>query len=107
MLLLLTSCRSPAERAAGPLILVSIDGFRWDYLEKYDVPVLRRLATEGVHARRLIPSFPTKTAPNHYTLVTGLRPGSHGIVANSFYDPADDARFDMSKTESRWWAGGE
>ncbi|HRG54442.1 MAG TPA: alkaline phosphatase family protein, partial [Lacunisphaera sp.] len=61
----------------------------------------------GVHATRLSPSFPSKTFPNHYTLVTGLYPQNHGIVANSFWDPADDAKFNMSKTEARWWQGGE
>jgi predicted AlkP superfamily pyrophosphatase or phosphodiesterase len=104
---MLTSCFSPTERPAGPLIVISIDGFRWDYLEKYDAPVLRRLARDGTHVQRLVPSFPSKTFPNHYTLVTGLRPGRHGIVGNWFYDPADNAKFDMSKTEPRWWNGGE
>lgn len=105
--LMLASCTTPAERPTGPLILISIDGFRWDYLQKYDAPTLRRLADNGTYVRRLIPSFPSKTFPNHYTLATGLRPSRHGIVANWFYDPADDARFDMSKTEARWWEGGE
>ena len=70
-----------------PLILVSIDGFRWDYLQKYPAPALKALAADGVHARRLTPSFPSKTFPNHYTLVTGLRPEHHGIVSNYFFDP--------------------
>ena len=110
---------SPALRAAvpaapaarPPLILISIDGFRWDYLRKYPAPVLQRLAAEGVHARRMTPSFPSKTFPNHYTLVTGLYPENHGIVSNSFYDPAFGETFSMGKAESnqqaRWWAGGE
>lgn len=104
----LASCFTPTPPAAsGPLILISIDGFRWDYLQRYDAPTLKALATAGVHATRLSPSFPSKTFPNHYTLVTGLYPQNHGIVANWFYDPADNAKFDMSKTEARWWAGGE
>ena len=97
--------------ATGPLILISIDGFRWDYLQKYDAPVLRLLAKDGVHATRMTPSFPSKTFPNHYTLATGLYPAHHGIVGNSFYDPATGETFNMSKTESnteaRWWAAGE
>src|SRR5665213_991414 len=52
---------------SGPLILVSIDGFRWDYLTKFSAPTLRQLADDGVHATRLISSFPTKTFPNHYS----------------------------------------
>ena len=105
---LLAACSTPPPPAAsGPVILISIDGFRWDYLQRHDAPTLRALAAGGVHATRLSPSFPSKTFPNHYTLVTGLYPQNHGIVANSFWDPADDAKFNMSKTEARWWQGGE
>lgn len=107
VLLGLASCRTPATTPEGPLILVSIDGFRWDYLEKYEAPTLTRLAQEGVRARRLNPSFPSKTFPNHYTLVTGLRPGRHGIVANWFHDPALGENFTMARTETTWWDGGE
>ncbi len=107
----LSSCHSTRSAPAGPLILISIDGFRWDYLQKYDAPTLRRLAAGGVHAQRMTPSFPTKTFPNHYTLVTGLRPEHHGIVSNWFYDPAFGETFGMSKPasnqEARWWAAGE
>lgn len=106
--LFLASCSSPTQPAApGPLILISIDGFRWDYLQQHDAPTLKTLAAAGVHATRMTPSFPSKTFPNHYTLVTGLYPQNHGIVANWFYDPADNAKFDMGKTEARWWKGGE
>lgn len=111
--LLVASCSMPGPRPATAelLILVSIDGFRWDYLQKYDAPVLKKLAAGGVHATRMTPSFPSKTFPNHYTLVTGLRPEHHGIVGNWFYDPAIGETFGMSKPESnhdpRWWAQGE
>src|SRR4051812_7892593 len=71
--LLVSSCTTPVHPvAAGPLILISIDGFRWDYLQHYEAPTLRRLAAGGVHVRSLTPSYPSKTFPNHYTLVTGL-----------------------------------
>ena len=103
-----TPSAAPVSRL---LILLSIDGFRWDYLQKYEAPTLVRLVHEGVHARRLTPSFPSKTFPNHYTLVTGLYPEHHGIVSNSFYDPAFGATFSLgnpeSNTQSRWWEGGE
>ena len=110
--LALASCSTPvAPPPAGPLILLSIDGFRWDYLQKYDAPALKQLAATGVHATRLTPSFPSKTFPNHYTLVTGLRPAHHGIVGNWFFDPAIGETFGMSKpasnSEPRWWAEGE
>jgi predicted AlkP superfamily pyrophosphatase or phosphodiesterase len=100
-----------ASVTPGPLILVSIDGFRWDYLKKYPAPTLNQLADDGVHADRLISSFPTKTFPNHYTIVTGLRPEHHGIVSNYFYDPALKASFNKGKTadnaDPRWWSEGE
>ncbi len=110
--LALVSCSTPtARQPAGPLILISIDGFRWDYLQKYEAPALRALAAGGVHATRLTPSFPSKTFPNHYTIVTGLRPEHHGIVGNWFYDPDLHETFGMSKPESnheeRWWDEGE
>lgn len=93
--------------AGDAVILLSIDGFRWDYLTLHDAPTLRALARAGSHARRLTPPFPSKTFPSHYTLVTGLRPESHGIVANWFYDPATEEMFSMAKLETHWWEAGE
>lgn len=107
--LALSSCTTTKPAAAGPVILISLDGFRWDYLQRYSAPTLQRLAREGVHARTMTPSYPTKTFPNHYTLVTGLRPARHGIVGNWFYDPANGETFGMSKnasnTDAKWWRG--
>ncbi|NBC15700.1 MAG: alkaline phosphatase family protein, partial [Bacteroidetes bacterium] len=57
-----------------PLLLISIDGFRADYLDRVDAPTLERLAREGTRTEGLISAFPTKTFPNHYTIVTGLYP---------------------------------
>jgi alkaline phosphatase D len=67
------------------LIMLSLDGFRWDYPEKANTPTLDSLTKVGVKAESLKPSFPTKTFPNHYTIATGLYPDHHGIVLNSFY----------------------
>ncbi len=64
-------------------IIVSLDGFRWDYCEAFDTPFLNSMTQQGVKAI-MQPSFPSKTFPNHYTLATGLYPDHHGIVANSF-----------------------
>jgi predicted AlkP superfamily pyrophosphatase or phosphodiesterase len=87
-----------------PLILISIDGFRWDYLDRGLTPNLSALASGGVRARRMIPSFPSVTFPNHYTLVTGLYPDHHGVVNNTFEDPAmPGAVFKMSSKEEGWW----
>lgn len=66
------------------VLLISIDGFRYDYAKRFGAENLLSLQ---VHADRMIPSFPTKTFPNHYTIATGLYPGSHGLVSNSFYAP--------------------
>ena len=79
-----------AATADAPLILISLDGFRWDYLEKYpaESPTLRALKRDGVTARGLIPVFPSNTFPNHYSIATGLLPAHHGIVNNIFFDPA-------------------
>jgi len=91
------------------IILVSFDGFRWDYMEKTDTPNLDRLVTSGVKADALISSFPSKTFPNHYSIVTGLYPENHGIVSNTIYDPKFDAKFSLGNREevqnSRWWGG--
>lgn len=91
------------------LILISIDGFRADYLTKYNPPNLMSLAREGVRAKWMRPSYPTLTFPNHYTIATGLYPQHHGIVGNDIYDPTTDASFSMSKPEAvhdtRWWGG--
>ena len=91
------------------VILISIDGFRYDYLEKYKPKTLRRLAKKGVRAKWMIPSFPTKTFPNHYTIATGLLPENHGITTNNMYDPEFDAVFSLGKREEvqnpRWWGG--
>jgi predicted AlkP superfamily pyrophosphatase or phosphodiesterase len=89
------------------VILISLDGFRYDYLEKYQPRVLNQLAKEGVRAKWMTPSFPSKTFPNHYTIVTGLYPAHHGIVENNVYDYGEV--FGMDKTKevqnSRWWFG--
>ena len=88
--------RDPFADLQPTVILISFDGFRWDYTSKAPTPHLRRLITRGVHARNLIPEFPSKTFPNHYSIVTGLYPGHHGIVANNIYDPAMQASFSLS-----------
>jgi predicted AlkP superfamily pyrophosphatase or phosphodiesterase len=92
------------------VVLVSLDGFRWDYNTLYKTPNLNRLAIDGVKADRLIPSFPTKTFPNHYTIATGLYPDHHGLVDNSF--PAPDLGLfyrmgDRTAVENASFYGGE
>lgn len=91
------------------VILISLDGFRYDYLDKYKAENLNRLAREGVRAEWMIPVFPSLTFPNHYSIATGLYPENHGIVGNTMYDPDFQAMFSLGKREevenSRWWQG--
>jgi predicted AlkP superfamily pyrophosphatase or phosphodiesterase len=106
----LAACRPaplPADRAI--VILISIDGFRWDYLDRVHPPALARLASSGVRAEGLIPQFPSKTFPNHYTIVTGLKLANHGIISNNMRDAGIPGEFSLSNREvladPRWWAG--
>jgi len=108
--LLLAACATaPAARDPGqprPLtILVSIDGFRSDYLARGVTPQLSRLAAEGTTGS-MRPSFPSVTFPNHYTLVTGLHPDHHGIVGNRFVDPVLGG-FTMASKETGFWDQAE
>lgn len=122
--LALTSCASapptptpPTAAAAGAaavvattpkLLLVSIDGLRADMLDRGITPNLSRIAHDGVRARWMTPSYPSLTFPNHYTLVTGLRPNHHGIIHNSMQEEVL-GRFQVNLpeavTDSRWWGG--
>ncbi len=91
------------------IILISFDGFRNDYIEKAGTPNLHRLVNNGVAAKGMIPSFPSKTFPNHYSIVTGLYPAHHGVVANTMFDPEFNAVFKISDrnavSDGRWWGG--
>jgi ectonucleotide pyrophosphatase/phosphodiesterase family protein 5 len=69
-----------------PLILISIDGFRWDYFEKTSTPNLDKIIQKGIKADGLETVYPSKTFPNHVTIVTGRYPDNHGIIGNYFYD---------------------
>ncbi|MGA8872006.1 MAG: ectonucleotide pyrophosphatase/phosphodiesterase [Candidatus Acidiferrales bacterium] len=99
-----------AQRAKHYVVLVSLDGFRYDYAAKFGAPNLERLAAEGASAPDgMIPSFPSVTFPNHYTIVTGLYPEHHGIIANSFYDPERKEAFASGKPDAvrdgSWYGG--
>ena len=104
------SVAMPAATAAmqAPVtILVSIDGFRPDYLDRGVTPNLTALAANGVSAS-MRPSFPSKTFPNHWTLVTGLVPDHHGIVANTMEDETRPGeKFTMATDDPFWWNAAE
>lgn len=96
--------------ARNYVLLVSFDGFRWDYDKLYNTPNLNKLAKDGVKADRMYSSFPTVTFPNHYTIATGLYPDHHGLIDNSF--PARDLGLffrmgDRTTVENSAFYGGE
>ncbi|MDO1528584.1 ectonucleotide pyrophosphatase/phosphodiesterase [Fulvimonas sp. R45] len=103
------SVATAPARARTPLLLVSIDAYRADYYDRGLSPTLAMLAKTGVHADAMQPSFPSLTFPNHYTLVTGLRPDHHGIVNNTMVDPVL-GKFSLGNrkavSDGRWWAEG-
>jgi alkaline phosphatase D len=103
-LLLLLTFAATALAQTPTVLLISLDGFRTDYAEKYHAKNLIAMRHEGASAE-LIPSFPSLTFPNHISLVTGMYPEHHGIVANTLYDPARQQEFSMSaaSTDGTWY----
>lgn len=98
----------PQSPPAEAVVMISIDAFRADYLDLDATPNLSRIAAEGVRARWMTPSYPALTFPNHYTLVTGLRPDRHGIVHNTMTDPGIGgfkAADRNAVADGRWWGG--
>jgi len=101
---------SEAAQKAHYVVLVSLDGFRWDYAKQDGAAHLLALGKAGVWAPEgMFPSYPSLTFPNHFTIVTGLYPEHHGLVANSFYDEAKQARYAISDpkvvTDGSWYSG--
>ncbi len=99
------------EPPRTPLLLISIDGFRADYLDRGLTPTLKALADGGVRAEYMRPSFPSLTFPNHYALITGLRPDRNGIVANTMEDDhIPGQKFTLWNREAiqnqKWWNQG-
>jgi len=94
---------------APTTILISLDGFRADFLRRGITPRLNAFIEEGISPAYMTPSFPSVTFPNHYTLVTGLYPESHGVVGNTFWDPVMKAEFyytDPDRSmQGKWWGG--
>ncbi len=91
------------------LILISLDGFRYDYVERFQPENLTQFIAEGTAAKGLIPSFPSKTFPNHYTIATGMLPEHHGLVDNAFYEPFKDQVYTMGNrdiVQDGYWYGG-
>lgn len=101
---------SPEAQQQPYLILISCDGYRWDYTARHQPPNISRFIAQGVQAHSMISSFPSKTFPNHYTIATGLLPERHGLVDNSFYDPDRDESYyirNRSAVEDGSWYRGK
>ncbi|XP_007190933.2 ectonucleotide pyrophosphatase/phosphodiesterase family member 1 [Balaenoptera acutorostrata] len=100
----------PAGFEMPPTLLFSLDGFRAEYLHTWGglLPVISKLKTCGTYAKNMRPVYPTKTFPNHYSIVTGLYPESHGLIDNKMYDPQMNAYFALKSKEKfnpEWYKG--
>ncbi|XP_014813687.1 PREDICTED: ectonucleotide pyrophosphatase/phosphodiesterase family member 5 [Calidris pugnax] len=94
------------QPAQPRVLLVSFDGFRWDYIYKVSTPNFHYAMENGVRVKQVTNVFITKTYPNHYTMVTGLYAESHGVVANEMYDPILNETFSLNKMDvhnSKFW----
>src|SRR4051812_42142576 len=108
--MILAACSRPATTSAPAtplptIVVVSFDALGDRYLDRDTLPNFHRMMSEGVRAP-FRPQFPSKTFPNHYSMATGLTPGEHGIVVNSFFDPQIGETFlRLSASEGKWFSG--
>lgn len=101
---------APEHLDAPYVVMVSFDGFRYDYLDRFPTPAFHRVMAAGVRAERMVPAFPTKTFPNHYTIATGMYPDHHGLVGNTFWAPDKGGVYSIGNravVEDGTWYGGE
>ena len=100
---------APGQRDKPYVILISFDGFKPEYLQRIELPSFQRVMRAGVRSEGMIPVFPSKTFPNHYSIVTGMYPETHGVVGNSFWDPQRNAGYGMSDSnaviDGSWYRG--
>ena len=105
----INSCCGEGQQKRNLTIVVSLDAFRWDYPTIYNTPWLDSIAANGV-AATMVPSYPSSTCPNHFTLATGLVPDHHGIVNSQFWAPEKGELFSMGDSATRYnpyYFGGE
>ncbi len=95
----LLSAPAYAQSSNPSVLLVSFDGFRHDYIDKHDLKNFKAFRDKGSAAEGLVPCYPSLTFPNHYSIVTGMRPSTHGLVDNSFYDSILDIQYSISKRD--------
>lgn len=100
---------SVAQQNKPYVILISADGFRYDFAKRYNAQNLQRLASEGISTPYMMPSYPSVTFPNHYAIISGLYPSHSGLVNNTYYDPARREKYAMSNkakvADSSWYGG--
>lgn len=106
---LFVGCTQKADKEETYVVMLSLDAFRWDYPNLAHTPNLHRIAEQGVKAEALIPAYPSKTFPNHYSMATGLYPDNHGITSNRFFDKELGfyAIGDRNSVENAAFYGGE
>ena len=98
------------DKQPAPLLLISFDGFRYDYFDKTETPNFNNFIDSGIKAEGLISVFPTKTFPNHYSIATGLYPENSGLISNNMYDSGMDEYYsirDREAVENPEWYKGE
>ncbi|MCW8803149.1 MAG: alkaline phosphatase family protein, partial [Ignavibacteriaceae bacterium] len=109
LILILVSVIKLEAQTQPYVILISFDGFRWDYVNRGITPNLDVIKEAGVSANSLRPCFPSKTFPNHMSIITGMYPEHHGIISNNFSDYFTDESFSMGDTiqsrNERWYKG--
>uniref|UniRef100_A0A8C9XD64 Zgc:153896 n=1 Tax=Sander lucioperca TaxID=283035 RepID=A0A8C9XD64_SANLU len=90
------------------LLLISFDGFRWDYDQDVDTPHLDQLARDGVKAKYITPPMLTMTSPSHFTTITGRWVEDHEVVHNMMFDPKTNLKLPHKLTlkQSKWWDNG-
>ncbi|MEQ9297288.1 MAG: ectonucleotide pyrophosphatase/phosphodiesterase [Cyclobacteriaceae bacterium] len=100
---------NPSSLNKPYVIMVSLDGFRHDYASRFGATNLLEMAENGFSVEQLTPSYPTKTFPNHYSLVTGMYPSSHGLVSNEYYNPTKGEYYKIGNREAvedgTWYDG--
>lgn len=100
---------SPNQIDKPYVLLISLDGYRWDYTQRFKPKNLSEKIARGVSAKSMISCFPSKTFPNHYSIATGMYPENHGLVNNSFYDAEKDLVYKIGNreiVEDGSWYGG-
>ena len=101
---------SQSDSDSQHVVLISLDGFRWDYVERFKPPHLSAFVSQGARAESLVPCYPSKTFPNHYSIATGMYPDHHGLIGNTFYNVEKDATYqirDRDKVRDGDYYGGK